>query len=87
MQTIEAKFMNDTGFNYTAFLKELQPQEPIKPMYKERLEQIRLTNQKARMPEQEPMGNLDLILQKLKTIVSDHISLKQRKYKLAPQYS
>ena len=35
MRTIEAKYVNDTGFNYKWFLAELEPQEKDKLRYVE----------------------------------------------------
>lgn len=71
MQALEAKFCNDTGFNYLWFLKELQPEDPPKFMYLERLAQLRLTNQKSKLPERSGVtGDLEGVLTKIKTKVS-----------------
>ena len=51
MNALEAKFCNDTGFNYLRFLEELQPTEPPQLMYRQRLQELRLTNAKAKLPE------------------------------------
>ena len=68
MQALEAKFCNDTGFNYLAFLSELQPTEPPKMMYQQRLEELRQTN----APKKTVLGRADLegVLVKVKTKVS-----------------
>ena len=69
MAALEAKFCNDTGFNYLAFISELQPQEPIKMMYFERLSEIRKANQKADLPEASPATDLGGVMTKIKTKV------------------
>ncbi len=69
MLALEAKYVNDSGFNYLHFLQELQPQEPVQPMYVERLKELRRTNEKTKLPEREPEGDLDAVLLKIKTRV------------------
>ncbi len=69
MQALEAYFCNDTGFNYMQFLQVLQPEEPPKFMYVERLKTLRLANQKNEMPERNPAGDLDGVITKIKTKV------------------
>ncbi len=69
MQALEAKYVNDVGFNYLGFLADLQPQEPVKPMYVERLKELRLTNEKTKLPERDPRGDLEAIFLKIKTKV------------------
>ena len=69
MQALEAKFCNDTGFNYLAFLEELQPREAPKQMYVERLKELRLTNQKDKAPKSNASVDLEAILNKIKTKV------------------
>ena len=71
MQALEAKFCNDTGFNYLAFLEELQPSEKPQLMYVERLKELRLTNQKGKLPERNPGGDLETVLTKIKTMVGE----------------
>ena len=70
MKALEAKFCNDTGFNYLAFLEELQP--VVKPdlMYIKRLEELRLTNAKSKLPERGVGADLETVLNKIKTMVS-----------------
>ena len=70
MQTLEAKFCNDTGFNYLAFLSELQPAEPPKMMYAQRLEDLRKSNTKGKLPEVNIATDLEGILVKIKTKAS-----------------
>ena len=69
MIALEAKFCNDTGFNYISFLEELQPREPPKFMYEKRLEEIRQTNQKKSLPELNAQKDLEGVLLKVKTKV------------------
>lgn len=67
---LEARFCNDVGFNYQAFLDELQPPVPPQLMYVERLKTLRLTNQNRKLPELNPAEDLEEVLLKLKTKVS-----------------
>ena len=69
MQALEAKFCNDTGFNYLAFLAELQPQEPIQLMYVERLKELRATNDKKALKPRNCASDLEGVLSKIKTKV------------------
>ncbi|XP_071105662.1 EF-hand calcium-binding domain-containing protein 6-like [Haliotis cracherodii] len=66
---LEARFCNDVGFNYQAFLDELQPPVPPQLMYVERLKTLRLTNQNRKLPELNPAEDLEEVLLKLKTKV------------------
>lgn len=70
MIALEAKFCNDTGFNYLAFLSELMPQEPPQFMYQSRLEETRKTNMKKTLPELNAQKDLESVLLKIKTKVS-----------------
>ncbi|KAK3583614.1 hypothetical protein CHS0354_039437 [Potamilus streckersoni] len=70
MIALEAKFCNDVGFNYIAFLQELQPQEPPKFMYEKRLENLRATNSRKRLPDMNPETDLEGLLLKIQTKVS-----------------
>lgn len=70
MGALEAKYCNDTGFNYMDFLADLTPQEPPKFMYLERLKDLRNTNSSKRLPELDPSGDLEALLLKMKTKVS-----------------
>ena len=69
MQALEARFCNDTGFNYLDFLSVLQPAEPPKLMYVERLKELRLTNQKPNRIERNVAVDLEGVLTKIKTKV------------------
>jgi hypothetical protein len=69
MEALEARFCNDTGFNYIAFLEELQPGEKPKLMYLERQKEVREVNQRNKLPEVEPSRDLEAILLKIKTMV------------------
>ncbi|XP_060063466.1 uncharacterized protein LOC132543930 [Ylistrum balloti] len=70
MAGLEAKFCNDVGFNYLALLNELQPVIPPKFMYETRLEELRLTNKKTKLPEINAANDLEEVLMKVKTKVS-----------------
>lgn len=69
MIALEAKFCNDTGFSYLAFLSELLPEEPPQFMYQSRLEEIRNTNLKKTLPELNAQKDLESVLLKVKTKV------------------
>lgn len=69
MKALEAKFCNDMGFNYIAFLQELQPYTPPDFMYEKRLEDVRQTNVRTRLPETDPISDLEGVLIKIKTKV------------------
>ncbi|XP_013383058.1 uncharacterized protein LOC106153608 [Lingula anatina] len=69
MAAIEAKFCNDTGFNYIAFLAELQPPEKQQLRYLERLQDMRATNQKKKLPELNICTDFESLIAKLKTKV------------------
>lgn len=69
MQALEAKFCNDTGFDYMSFLAELQPEEAVPFMYVKRMEQLRQVNEKGALPEHNPSCNLESLLDKLRTKV------------------
>jgi len=69
MIALEAKFCNDTGFNYLAFLDELQPVDTAKFMYQTRLEEIRQTNARKSLPELNAQKDLESVLLKIKTKV------------------
>ncbi|XP_074647534.1 uncharacterized protein LOC141903328 [Tubulanus polymorphus] len=69
MAALEAKFCNDTGFNYLRFLNELEPKEPPKLMYVERLKDIRSANMKGKLPEHSPATDVEGVLCKIKTKV------------------
>ena len=75
MIALEAKFCNDTGFNYIAFLEELQPRDPQQFMYEKRLEEIRKTNQRKSLPELNAQKDLEGVLLKVKTKVCFSLSV------------
>lgn len=70
MAALEAKFCNDTGFNYVAFLNELEPKDPPQLMYLERLKNLRQVNEKKKIPELNVCTDYESLLDKLKTKVS-----------------
>jgi len=69
MNALEAKFCNDTGFNYLSFLEELQPTEPVKHMYVERLGEVRAANAKVEPLHTTSAVDLIGVLEKIKTRV------------------
>ncbi|KAK7111168.1 uncharacterized protein [Littorina saxatilis] len=69
LAALEAKFFNDAGVNYLAFLNALEPVEPPQFMYVKRLEEVRQTNDKKALPELHAQGDLEQILLKIKTKV------------------
>ena len=75
LSTLEARFVNDVGVNYLAFLKELEPVEAPEFMYVKRLEELRQTNAKGALPELHAVGDMEEILLKIKTKVCLVITL------------
>ncbi|XP_064617922.1 uncharacterized protein LOC135482031 [Liolophura sinensis] len=69
MIALEAKYCNDMGFDYKAFLQDLEPQTPRKLMYLERQETLRRVNQIKHLPELNPATDLEQVLLKVKTKV------------------
>ena len=69
MDALEAKFCNDTGFNYIAFLEELQPQEPLEFKYLQRCQELRVANHKKTLPETNIATDLEGVMTKIKTKV------------------
>lgn len=69
MMALEAKYCNDMGFDYKAFLQDLEPQAPRKLMYFERQETLRRVNQIKHLPELNPATDLEQVLLKVKTKV------------------
>ncbi|CAD5122359.1 DgyrCDS10796 [Dimorphilus gyrociliatus] len=63
---IEACYCNDDGFNYKAFLSDLEPQPELELRYLQRLADIRLANDKAKLPEINPGRDLECIFEKIK---------------------
>lgn len=70
MAALEARFCNDVGVNYLAFMQELQPVDPPSHMYVKRMEDVRSTNAKKALPELHSEGDLEKILLKIKSKVS-----------------
>lgn len=69
MAALEARFFNDVGVNYLAFLKALEPEDPPQFMYVKRLEEVRQANAKGALPELHAETDLEKILIKIKTKV------------------
>ena len=69
MAALEARFFNDVGVNYLAFLKALEPEDPPQFMYVKRLEEVRQANAKGALPELHAETGLEKILIKIKTKV------------------
>lgn len=70
LAALEARFFNDMGLNYVAFLQALLPEPPPDFMYVKRMEDLRQTNAKGALPELNPEKDLENILLKIKTKVS-----------------
>lgn len=70
MQALEARYSNDEGVNYVAFLNDLDPPEHVPLMYIERVKDLRATNDRPSIPEREPARSLEAVLLKVKTKVS-----------------
>ena len=73
---LEARFVNDVGVNYLAFLNAVQPVIPPEFMYVKRLEEARQANAKGALPELHAEGDLEKILLKIKTRVSECVELQ-----------
>jgi len=69
MQALEARFGNDVGVNYLAFLDIVEPRAPPEYRFLERLKELRTTNDKPPLPELYPADSLEALLQKIKTKV------------------
>ena len=69
METLESRFANDDGIDYVAFFAEVEPQEPSKFLYVERLKEMRQINAKRRLPEMKPSKDLDTVLLKVRSKV------------------
>lgn len=66
MIAIEACYCNDHGFNYKAFLSDLEPQPELELRYLQRLSDIRAANDKTKLPEICPNKDLESIFEKIK---------------------
>ena len=76
MSIISEKYTDNTGFNYLRFLKELQPPEKLEDKYTQRLNDLRLTNNK----ETPDNGDTDIeaIMHKIKTkVVKERIRVSE----------
>ena len=70
------KFSDDTGFNYTRFLEELQPSEKTENKYIERLKELNLVNRK----EIKDSGSVGVgrIMDKIKTkVVKERVRVEE----------
>lgn len=84
---ILARFANDSGFDYRAFLDELDPQPASKDVYRypERLENLQITNKYGKVRKEiEPiLRDAEGVIDYLKAEVSLYKKLKIRFY---PQF-
>ena len=69
MQALEARFGNDTGVDYLAFLDIVEPSPAPPWKFVDRLKELRITNDKPPLPELYPADSLEALLQKIKTKV------------------
>ena len=69
MQALEARFGNDVGVNYLAFLDIVEPKPPVEWKYIERIKDLRTTNSKPPLPELYPADSVEALLLKIKTKV------------------
>ena len=70
VQILEAKFMNNEGFNYVEFLGKLQPHPYIAPKYHEFRSELAKLNSKNNNYECNPYTDIQSILLKIKDQVS-----------------
>lgn len=76
MQALEAKYVNDVGFNYMSFLHDLEPQEPPKFKYTERLKELREVNEKKNLPSNPVLADLEEVLTGIKNkVVKERVSV------------
>jgi len=73
MQALEARFANDVGVDYLAFLSIVEPTPPPEWKYVDRIKELRTTNNKPPLPEMYPADSLEALLQKIKTKVKTRI--------------
>jgi len=76
MQALEARFGNDVGVDYLAFLAIVEPTPPPQFRFLERLKELRTTNDKPPLPELYPADSLEALLQKIKTKVRSCVVLE-----------
>ena len=69
MQALEARFGNDDGVNYFAFLDVVEPSPVPEWRFVERIKELRTANDKPPLPELYPADSLEALLQKIKTKV------------------
>jgi hypothetical protein len=69
-QALEARFANDMGINYVAFLDALEPVEKPPLLFVQRVNELRTANTRQSVPEMEPVGSLEAVLLKVKTKAS-----------------
>ena len=69
MQAVEAHFCNDVGFHYSRFLEELDPNPKTDMMYVKRVQNLRVVNDCKKAVEDHPVGDLESVLKKIKTMV------------------
>jgi hypothetical protein len=70
MQALEARFANDMGVDYVAFLDALEPTEKPPLLFVQRVNELRAANAKQSVLELEPAGSLEAVLLKIKTKAS-----------------
>ncbi|XP_011688757.1 PREDICTED: uncharacterized protein LOC105450541 isoform X2 [Wasmannia auropunctata] len=75
--TLEQRYNDDLGFNYTLFLEELEPQPIVEPLYHRMLEdKKRLNAEKPPTEPHEDETNIVLILAKIKAkVVRERINV------------
>ena len=66
---MEARFGNDVGVDYEAFLQVVEPSPAPQWRYADRLKELRITNDKPPLPELYAADSVDALLQKIKTKV------------------
>ena len=69
MQAVEARFCDDVGFHYARFLEELDPNPKTEMMYLKRIQNLRGVNDDKKAKEDHPVGDLESVLKKVKTMV------------------
>lgn len=76
--TLEQRYNDDLGFNYTLFLEELEPQPIVEPLYHRMLEdKKRLNAEKPPTEPHEDETNIVLILAKIKAkVVRERINIR-----------
>ncbi|PAA77603.1 hypothetical protein BOX15_Mlig010687g4 [Macrostomum lignano] len=67
LEAIEARFAVDEGFNYAAFLEDLEPEKPVEFMYGKRLQELRLVQSRGRLPDLRPATDADQVLYRIRT--------------------